>query len=128
LRGPKYAMVAWLFGPMPALGMWTVLTWSGSDVPLAIRLVLAFFYVHLLFVPVGVIVLSHGPVRRCVEGRLLAVYLLAVLALGAAFVMGRDAPHPLEAAAIYTLCGTAALLPIVFVVRIAARRLAPRVA
>lgn len=126
LRGPKYAMGTWLFGPLPTLGLWELGTRSGWDVYDAMPMLSAFGYVHLLFVPVAVMVLSHRPVRCCAEGWLLAAYLLSVLAVVAVFMTGVGAPRPLGEAVGYTMCGTAALMPVVFLVRLLVpRRLRP---
>jgi hypothetical membrane protein len=84
-------------------------------------------YLQALCFFVSVVVLSHPPVRRCVEGWLLVVYLVSGLAFVAVGVIQRhDVPHHLMTALDYTLCGAAVLMPAVFLVRIAVTFWSPR--
>jgi hypothetical protein len=127
LRGPKYAMVAWLLGPLPMLVLWLSAP-VNVDRGWAVLVMIVFLFVHWVCLLVSLVVLSHLAVWKCIEGWLLGVYWLGIAGVAWAVLVGHGGPGWLPTTSVYTLCVVAAAMPVVFVVRLAARQWAARAA
>jgi hypothetical protein len=122
LRGPQYAMIAWLFGPLLTVVL-AIAHATGvlfSEHTMGVFASALFVLVHCAGVVASVVVFRHRAVRHCTEGWLLAGYWCALATFVTIARWDLDLPGWLGLGTLYALPGLAGLLPLVFVLRIVA--------